>query len=147
MGRVAHFYFGKVSDKRKFLLQQAQEQHCLYQSKGRVNWLAHSDADEYFQIMTRHGNISDFLSIQSQFWYAGRTRAVNHTRELPCSLTCKDPGYFCCGRTKLILHPANVQYFSIHRLTTYKGKVVTPDPNHKLRLNHFKAVPNGTHEG
>jgi len=155
--RLVHFYFGSLSDKRSFYLQQAQEQHCLYASKGRVAWLGHSDIDEYFQLRDPLKRIKGLLgemsnqadgyiaavSVQSQFWFFGSNEKCTDARFLPCDMTCKLNGY-TTDRTKLILNPEIVDYYSVHLLTKYHGQVYKAHPDLEIRLNHFKFLPNGT---
>lgn len=159
--RLVHFYFGALSDKRSWTMQQAQEQHCLYQARGKVFWLGHSDIDEYFQIMEPGGTLKGFLdevptrlqtpypvavSVQSAMWYFHSDEEVKLAQRLPCDMTCKAPG-FDEVRTKLIMSPERVDYFSVHQLTRYVGRVYFPTPHSEIRLNHFKAVPDGVRLG
>merc|ERR1719235_590693 len=77
------------------------------------------------------------LNVRSQFWYLPSVLSERVIRELPCSMTCKNTGYLPGGkRSKLIMRPTNVQYFSVHMVTTTNGSVVIPDPSSQLRLNH-----------
>lgn len=172
-GRVqlVHFWFGNVSKSRTFQMQQSQEHHCLYKAKGRVAWIAHADADEFFQIMDGAPDIKALLSrvvdtgvnnyaavsVRSQFWgFPDRAttnfttrlarRTMNETWEnqpkhLPCEATCKDPGYFDRDvRSKVIVRPSEVFYFSVHHLSTFWGNPFYANPWSELRLNHFKGM-------
>lgn len=152
--RLVHFHFGELSDSQEWIMQEAQEHHCLYHARGRVSWLGHCDIDEYFEVkkggdlkrllQTFSANATGVVSVQSQFWYLPKKHVSAKEAELPCDMTCKDPGYFTNKRQKLFMNPDNVSYYTIHEPTRFCGNFHVADPETEVRLNHFKAIPDGT---
>lgn len=69
-----------------------------------------------------------------------RALVAEHSAGYPCQITCKQnhPAYFGWERTKLIMNPDTVTYFSVHMLTVYDKAVYIANPDTELRLNHFQ---------
>lgn len=146
---IVPFYFGKVSAQKRFLMQGAMENHCLYQAKGKTTWLGHIDIDEYFDFIGAqfqlsqhfsHLNSNDIALVgRSQFW-GRRGTPVESGSPFPCNLVCKRKGYFSTGvRSKLIMKPQPVLAMFPHSIAHKPGhKVVTLNPEREMRVNHFK---------
>lgn len=149
---IVPFFFGAVSEQRDFHLQAGMEQHCLYQARGRVTWLGHADEDEFFELRTKpSGTLEGYLksqdreavaiSVRSQQWrIAANVSVANGSVAFPCSVTCKRPGYAGKGKhTKWIAKPELISISNPHNVDS-TGLVHNADPDHEIRLNHFRRI-------
>lgn len=144
-----------------FWYQQAQQNECIYRSRSYgVSWLGLLDIDEYFHItmpsnLDTNGvgeeilpptlldlietipNNTDIGGIQFKNCFYGRRKKENkypllldYTSRTICT---------AYGREKNMIRPLNVDYFSVHMITTGE-KTVQLDPSTQGYIQHFKGA-------
>jgi hypothetical protein len=147
---IVPFYFGEVSDKKKFLTQGAMENHCVYRARGMAKWIAHMDVDEYFDFLRPDVNMRNYqlpqsnskeaaVVVRNQFWGIKRSsHRVN--APYPCHLNGKSEYIHEVGRrSKVIMRPQHIRALFPHFVVKEDGYTdAYPDPTTELRLNHFK---------
>jgi hypothetical protein len=150
---IVPFYFGKLSDKREFLLQGAMENHCLYQARGRAKWIAHMDIDEYFDFMRSNVTIRNYplpksdsrdvaVLVRNQFRGIVQKNPDDHRQDYPFPCHIDGKAFEIQNvthRSKVIMRPEYVDAMFPHWVVKQAGYgEVHPDPLTELRLNHFK---------
>jgi len=150
---IVPFYFGKLSDKKEFLLQGAMENHCLYQARGRAKWIAHMDIDEYFDFMRSNVTIRNYplpksdsrdvaVLVRNQFRGIVQKNPDDHRQDYPYPCHIDGKAFEIQNvthRSKVIMRPEYVDAMFPHWVVKQAGYgEVHPDPLTELRLNHFK---------
>jgi len=147
---IVPFYFGKISDRKDFIMQGAMENHCLYQARGMAKWIAHIDVDEYFDFLRPDVNMRNYplpksdssdvaLVVRNQFW-GTLTSSHRVNAPYPCHLNAKSAYIHQIGkRSKVIMRPEYIDVLFPHFVVKKDGYTeLHPDPIFEMRLNHFK---------
>jgi len=143
-----------------FETQTAQQMHCHWRFRGRAEWLAQLDIDEYLQPLGTFQTISDVLAkykkknaaalqVRNRYWDhhpVDETESFAPDRHDAWNMVWRDGRKSMHGREKLIYRPAMVDYMAVHRVTL-GGKMAKPNAGTEIRHNHFSRHFKGSDEG
>jgi len=147
---IVPFYFGKISERKDFILQGAMENHCLYQARGMAKWVAHIDIDEYLDFLRPEVNMRNYplpksnskdvaLVVRNDFFgTSGDQHRLN--APYPCHINFRSENIHKIGhRSKVIMRPEYVKALFPHFVVKQDGYTqIALDADVEMRLNHFK---------
>lgn len=139
---------------RPFFVQQAMQNDCIARAKFSSKWVALMDADEFFQPINPQLSLRDILEpfenatiggLQIRNWFFGshpEEARNNNATNVIGRFVWRAPEANAWGREKLIVQPANVNYFSVHKITLGK-EMRKVDAHKEVRLCHYKNPEEG----
>ena len=149
-----------MSERVAFETQTAQQMHCHWRFRGRTEWLAQLDIDEYLQPLGAFQTISDVLAkyqkknaaalqVRNRYWDhhpVDEPVPVAPERHDVWNMVWRDGRKSMHGREKLIYRPDMVDYMAVHRVTL-GGKMAKPNAGTEIRHNHFSRHFKGIDDG
>lgn len=141
--------FPYVRDESGMSAQTTQQTHAIHALRGRAEWLALIDVDEFLLPMGSHTAISSSLAQYdsdvavvhvSCVWFGCNHGATWTDDNFLQRLTRRSRCPSGSDRDKLLVRPALTDLVCVHRPVDVRGRIVCADPWRTLRFNHYYTL-------